>query len=109
MGKQLARAQGAPTPFAVFLMMGACTPPCSNETTILRAIGGYIIGQDGIKMSPEKVDAVLSWKRPGSLANTQSFLGFANFYRQFIQNYLGVARPLTELTRGEGKNWAWNP
>ena len=70
---------------------------------------GYIIGKNGMKMSPENVKAVLSWKRPGSLTDTQSFLGFANFYRRFIQNYLGVARPLTELTKGEGKNWAWNP
>jgi len=70
---------------------------------------GYIISTDGIKMSSEKVEAVLSWKRPGSLADTQSFLGFANFYRRFIQNYSGVARPLTELTKGKGKNWAWNP
>jgi len=52
---------------------------------------------------------VLSWKRPGSLTDTQSFLGFAIFYRRFIQNYSGVARHLTELTKGEGKNWAWNP
>jgi len=53
---------------------------------------GYIIDQDGIKMSAEKVEAVLSLKRPESLADAQSFLGFANFYRRFIRNYSGVAR-----------------
>jgi len=26
---------------------------------------GYIIGRDGVKMSKEKVEAVLSWKTPG--------------------------------------------
>jgi len=60
-------------------------------------------------MLPENVEPVLSWKRPGSLTDTLSFLRFANFYRRFIQNYSGVACPLTELTKGEGKNWAWNP
>jgi len=40
---------------------------------------GYIIGQEGIKMSQEKVEAVLSWQRPNSLTEVQSFLGFANF------------------------------
>jgi len=59
-------------------------------------------------MSPEKVEGVPNWRRPESLTDTQSFLGFANFYRQFIRNYSGVARPLTELTKSEGKNWAWN-
>jgi len=69
---------------------------------------GYIIGREGIKMSREKVEAVLSWRTPESLADTQSFLGFANFYRRFIQDYSRIAHPLTELTKREGKNWAWN-
>jgi len=59
-------------------------------------------------MSQEKVEAILSWRTPESLADTQSFLGFANFYRRFIQDYSRIAHPLTELTKGEGKNWAWN-
>jgi len=67
----------------------------------------YIIGQKGITMSPDKVEVVLGWKRPASLTETQSFLGFANFYRCFSQNYSKVARPLTELMKGDGKSWAW--
>jgi len=41
---------------------------------------GYVIGRNGIAMSQEKVEAVLSWEEPKSLSETQSFLGFANFY-----------------------------
>jgi len=48
---------------------------------------GYIIGRNGIRMSEEKVEAILSWKTPESLTETQSFLGFTNFYRRFIQDY----------------------
>jgi len=71
---------------------------------------GYMIGRDGIKMSNEKVEAVLSWKTPESLTEVQSFLGFANFYRRFIQDYSRVARPLTELTKkGDGREWSWTP
>jgi len=36
---------------------------------------GYIIGRKGIKMSEEKVEAILSWKTTESLTETQSFLG----------------------------------
>jgi len=68
---------------------------------------GYVIGRDGIKMATTKVDAVLSWKTPASLQEVQSFLGFANFYRRFIQDYSRVARPLTELTKKTEK-WLWN-
>ena len=60
---------------------------------------GYIIGRNGISMSQDKVEAVLAWERPTSIKEVQSFLGFANFYRRFIQGYSQVARPLTELTK----------
>jgi len=70
---------------------------------------GYIIGREGIKMSQEKVEAVLEWKTPRNLTEVQSFLGFANFYRWFIQDYSRVARPLTELTKKEQrKEWSWS-
>jgi len=59
---------------------------------------GYLIGREGIKMSLEKVKVVLEWKSPSSLTEVQSFLGFANFYRRFIQDYSRVARLLMELT-----------
>jgi len=52
---------------------------------------GYVIGRNGITMSQEKVEAVLSWEEPKSLSETQSFLGFANFYRRFIKDYSRVA------------------
>jgi len=48
---------------------------------------GYIIGRNGIRMSEENVEAILSWKMLESLTETQSFLGFANFYRPFIRDY----------------------
>jgi len=51
---------------------------------------GYIIGRDRIKMSTEKVEAVLQWERPKNITEVQSFLGFANFYQHFIQDYSRV-------------------
>jgi len=47
---------------------------------------GYNIGRDGVRMSKEKVEAVLSWKTSGLLMEMLSFLGFANFYSQFIRD-----------------------
>ena len=70
---------------------------------------GYIIGREGINMSKGKVEAVLFWEAPKSLKEVQLFLGFANFYRRFIQDYSRIARPLTELTKKEaGQEWKWN-
>jgi len=68
---------------------------------------GYVLGRNGVRMSQEKVKAVLDWEIPRSLTEVQSFLGFANFYRRFIQDYSRVARPLTKLTKKTDK-WTWN-
>jgi len=48
---------------------------------------GYIIGRNRIHMSPEKVEVVLSWKRPASLADVESFLGCVS---QIYRDRLGV-------------------
>jgi len=68
---------------------------------------GYVLSQEGVKMAQNQVEAVLSWKTPGSLTEVQAFLGFANFYRRFIKDYSWVARPLTELTK-KTEQWVWN-
>jgi len=68
---------------------------------------GYIPSRDGVKMVQDKVEALLRWETLRSLTEVQSFLGFANFYRRFIQDYSRVARPLTELTKKTEK-WVWN-
>lgn len=60
---------------------------------------GYIIGQDGIAMSKDKVEAIRNWEPPRSVKDVQAFLGFANFYRRFIEGFSRVAKPLTDLTK----------
>jgi hypothetical protein len=56
---------------------------------------GYILTQDGIKIDPAKVKAILDWPIPKTVTETQEFIGFANFYRRFIKGYLGIATPFT--------------
>jgi len=68
---------------------------------------GYVVGRNGVQMDQAKVDAVLSWQQLTSLSETQSFLGFANFYRRFIKDYSRIARPLTELTK-KMRKWEWS-
>ena len=41
---------------------------------------GYIIGADGIRMNPKKLETITSWPVPTNVKEVQSFLGFANFY-----------------------------
>ena len=37
-----------------------------------------------------------------------SFLGFANFYREFIKGYAYKVYPMQKLIRNKGKKFEWN-
>jgi hypothetical protein len=56
-------------------------------------------------MDPAKVKVIQDWPEPQKVKDIQSFLGFANFYRQYIHNYSDIVVPLTWLTQ---KNIPWN-
>jgi hypothetical protein len=67
---------------------------------------GYIISPTGMSMDPEKVRAMAEWREPTNVKGVQSFLGFANFYRRFIQDFSKITTPLTKLTRKDIP-WEW--
>jgi hypothetical protein len=58
-----------------------------------------IIAHNQIRMDPTKVSAVTEWPAPRNVTELQRFIGFANFYQWFIDHFLGMARPLHELTK----------
>ena len=45
---------------------------------------GYMVSPAGIGMDLAKIKSILEWPVPTSVKEVQSFLGFANFYRKFI-------------------------
>jgi len=67
---------------------------------------GYLISPQGLRMDEEKIRMIKEWKEPTNIKGIQSFLGFANFYRRFIQDYSQITTPLTRLTRKEVE-WEW--
>jgi len=57
-------------------------------------------------MDPVKVAGVTEWPVPSNRKEVQSFLGFTNFYRRFIQEFSHLARPLFDLT-WKDMEWRW--
>ena len=56
-------------------------------------------------MDPKKIQAVAEWPVPKNVKEVQRFLGFANYYRRFIEGFGGLARAMSALT---GKaEWKW--
>ena len=67
-----------------------------TETSYL----GHIIGRDGVRTDPSKVDQVRDWPRPTNVKQLRAFLGFAGYYRKFIKHFSQVAFPLLEELKG---------
>ena len=59
---------------------------------------GMIVSRDGIKMNPEKVNAILKWPEPTNVKQVCAFLGLSNFYRCFIKDYAIISCPMVDLT-----------
>lgn len=49
-------------------------------------------------MDPKKVEVILKWERPINVTEINSFLGLVGYYRRFIEGFLTIATPLTQLT-----------
>jgi hypothetical protein len=58
---------------------------------------GYIISTNGVAVDPNKISAIANWERPTKVKKLQSFLGFCNFYRLFIEDYSRITKPLHQL------------
>ncbi|KAG5727458.1 hypothetical protein E4T56_gene12017 [Termitomyces sp. T112] len=68
---------------------------------------GVIVTSDGVCMDPAKVDAILNWPLPRNVKEVQSFLEFANFYHQFIDNYSKITKLLNQLMQKDNP-WDWD-
>ena len=69
---------------------------------------GLIIQEDHISMDPVKLNGIKDWPVPTTVKQVQSFLGFGNYYRQFIHRYGNLIRPLNDLLRKD-KKFDWTP
>src|SRR5204863_9853214 len=58
---------------------------------------GFIISPEGVEMDPASIATILDWPVPKSVHDIQVFLGFANFYRRFIESYSHLVLPFTNL------------
>ena len=65
---------------------------------------GHRISKKGIAVDPAKTEAVKSWPRPTNVSEVRAFLGFAGYYRRYVENFSKIAKPLTDQLKGIPKD-----
>lgn len=63
----------------------------------------YVIEVGQVQPSNRKVQAIMKFPRPTTKKELQSFLGLVNYFRKFIPRFASMARPLSQLTKGDVK------
>ena len=60
---------------------------------------GNIVSADGVEPDPAKIQAVIDYPVPTNVKELRQFLGLANYYRRFVQDYSRIASALFKLTQ----------
>jgi hypothetical protein len=67
---------------------------------------GHIISEGGIAMDAEKIEAIREWSAPKNVTEVRSFMGFAGYYRRFIEGFSKISHPITSLKK-KGVEFQW--
>ena len=62
----------------------------------------------GMIPTKAKLKAVRDWATPKYVKGVRCFLGFANYYQQFVKDFTEIMEPLTSLMRKDVE-WQWGP
>jgi hypothetical protein len=72
---------------------------CEFEQKKIKYLGYIVNSENGICVDSEKIEAIRAWEPPSTVKGVRGFLGFANYYREFIPQFSNIAQPLTDLTK----------
>jgi hypothetical protein len=67
---------------------------------------GHLVGKDGIRVDPKKIEAMQDWPHPKTLKILRGFLGLMGYYCNFVNNYGNIAAPLTALLKNNSFTWS---
>ena len=59
----------------------------------------YLVGRNGIRPDPRNVKKIKNAEVPKNITELRRFLGMAQYYRQYINRYADVARPLYDMLK----------
>jgi hypothetical protein len=66
---------------------------------------GHIVGNDGVRVDPKKIEAMKDWNFPKTLKILCGLLGLMRYYHKFLRNYGKIVAPLTALLKNNAFSW----
>jgi hypothetical protein len=66
---------------------------------------GHIVSNEGFKVDPNNIKAMMDWMIPKTLKNIRGFLGLTGYYCKFVQHYGRIKTPLMTLTKNDAFSW----
>ena len=66
---------------------------------------GHIVGTDGVRVDPKKIEAMQDWHCPKTLKILRGFMGLMSYYCNFFKNFGKIATPLTTLLKENSFTW----
>ena len=72
---------------------------------------GHSISHEGIKLLPDKAEAIQKYPLPCNVKQLRRFLGVIQFYNRFIPKAAQYLAPLNDMLRGNvrgSKSLSWN-
>src|SRR2546423_3554565 len=60
---------------------------------------GHVVGRDGIKPDPEKIEKVKNYSILTNLTELRAALGLFSYYRKFIKDFSRIAKPINAFSR----------
>ena len=83
------------------------TKLCQNSVEYV----GHVISDKGVRVSEDKVRAVVQMPVPTSIANVQTLLGMVTYTCKFLKDLSAVTEPLRQLIKesnNRGFTWHWD-
>ena len=68
---------------------------------------GHVALGDGLKIHPDKVQAILEMPDPGDAAAIHRLIGMVTYFAKFVPRLSDITEPLRELIRHDTE-WVWD-
>src|SRR6266540_6738060 len=69
---------------------------------------GHVIEINGIRPDSRNIEKIKNVQVPSNITQLRGFLGLAQYYRQYVKDYVDIIRPLYDMLKDDAPEY-WEP